>query len=663
MVRYFSSYLFEIEDKAYTTPSGLKLEKTAHVILKDNSNTEISRIALGYVPSDNIYSAIDKHKKIELENCLIEDFSLAQYRKTRDLPSDHVIEIKGFQIQESAFVSQALIDFSFASFSESFSIVSSGFLAPQVSFSHTTFEPELTSFENSLFANESVDFSYAVFQGCSASFKNSVFNNGKKNFEHVVFKTGKLVFTNAEFNDGDVSFGSSLFSGGVINFRFSRFGNGKISFHKTEFGKGEINFEGTEFGDGEFNFRSAELGEGKLNLTRTKFGNGDKLFVNTNFGNGNVTFVNTQLGTGTVSFKLASFGIGKTDFHFCTLNGDLIFERTLLGSGGVDFRAAEFTGGKISFTRTEIEKGDINFDGAVLNDMRVMFKYTVFGSSGMVNFGNTKAASTYILFENIKLNATELIFFNANLDVVNMHACHLDTYIDLRVNKCSDLNLSDTVVRDIIDMTPGSTTVDIHRINLTNLRLIGKLYIDWKKNRLKELIYQQDCSNNDRADQFRTLKENFNAIGHYNSEDLAYVEFKREEAKAIRAEQSTNFPLRVWANIEYYFKWFIFDKVGLYATDPVRVLASMIIWFLSFTFTYYLLSLTGSTAIVSSLGDPDKLTVMQKSFYHSAITFLTIGYGDYYPSGIIRWISSIEGFAGLFLMSYFTVAFVRKILR
>jgi hypothetical protein len=54
---------------------------------------------------------------------------------------------------------------------------------------------------------------------------------------------------------------------------------------------------------------------------------------------------------------------------------------------------------------------------------------------------------------------------------------------------------------------------------------------------------------------------------------------------------------------------------------------------------------------------------MARAFYHSAITFLTIGYGDHYPYGSIRWVSSMEGFFGLFLMSYFTVAFVRKVLR
>jgi len=107
----------------------------------------------------------------------------------------------------------------------------------------------------------------------------------------------------------------------------------------------------------------------------------------------------------------------------------------------------------------------------------------------------------------------------------------------------------------------------------------------------------------------------------------------------------------------------VFDKIGLYATDPIRVLVSMAFAYLVFTLIYIILPFIFNTRIVSSLGDPDHLSRIAVAFYHSAITFLTIGYGDYYPSGLIRWISGLEGFVGLFMMSYFTVAFVRKILR
>ncbi len=87
----------------------------------------------------------------------------------------------------------------------------------------------------------------------------------------------------------------------------------------------------------------------------------------------------------------------------------------------------------------------------------------------------------------------------------------------------------------------------------------------------------------------------------------------------------------------------------------------MLAWFVVFSFVYYLLMVTTSADIIASVDD--QLTMIARSFYHSAITFLTIGYGDHYPFGSIRWVSSIEGFFGLFLMSYFTVAFVRKVLR
>jgi hypothetical protein len=50
-------------------------------------------------------------------------------------------------------------------------------------------------------------------------------------------------------------------------------------------------------------------------------------------------------------------------------------------------------------------------------------------------------------------------------------------------------------------------------------------------------------------------------------------------------------------------------------------------------------------------------------FWCVFITMGTIGYGDYFPHGSLKFVAALEGFSGVFLMSYFTVAFVRKILR
>jgi len=175
---------------------------------------------------------------------------------------------------------------------------------------------------------------------------------------------------------------------------------------------------------------------------------------------------------------------------------------------------------------------------------------------------------------------------------------------------------------------------------------------------------QKESSCRQLAEQFRMLKENFRLTGKYGDEDQAYIQFKRYEAKADLHESIKRNPMNAfWQYPAKAFQWLVFDQAGLYATNPIRVLFSMVVSYLFFSFIYVVLQLYTDAGISSSVGDPDNLSTIQKALYHSAITFLTIGYGDYYPTGIIRWMSGIEGFVGLFLMSFFTVAFVRKILR
>jgi len=63
----------------------------------------------------------------------------------------------------------------------------------------------------------------------------------------------------------------------------------------------------------------------------------------------------------------------------------------------------------------------------------------------------------------------------------------------------------------------------------------------------------------------------------------------------------------------------------------------------------------------------DRLSItpeLRQSVYFSAITFLTVGYGDIAPNNeFVALLAGAEGFIGLFMMSYFTVAVVRRLLR
>ena len=112
----------------------------------------------------------------------------------------------------------------------------------------------------------------------------------------------------------------------------------------------------------------------------------------------------------------------------------------------------------------------------------------------------------------------------------------------------------------------------------------------------------------------------------------------------------------------FLFQRIVFDWIGLYATNPFRVLFSIVIVNFIFSGIYSLLysSVNYLTCLESFSGVSEKVFT---NLYFSAITFFTVGYGDSSPMGYFKIIAPIEGFIGVFLMSYFTVAFVRKILR
>ncbi len=249
--------------------------------------------------------------------------------------------------------------------------------------------------------------------------------------------------------------------------------------------------------------------------------------------------------------------------------------------------------------------------------------------------------------------------------LISLKSCHLDHYFDLRLAKADLLDISDTIVRDIVDLEPYDFPVEIRTIDMSGMRLVGKLYIDWRLNKCNESIINQEATTlRQKAEQFRILKENFSGTGKYEDEDEAYIMFKRYEAKSWLTEQEEKGGVaRIASYVPHGFQWLVFDKIGLYATSPGRVLFSVIIFWMFFGSLYFLVELTGLGKTVSSVSNPDNLSVLLQSFYHSAITFFTIGYGDVYPMGLSRVISGLEGFMGVFMMSYFTVAFVRKVLR
>lgn len=489
-------------------------------------------------------------------------------------------------------------------------------------------------------------------EGLSA--KNAFFNSKYTiDFSYIQFSQSAIDFSGAHFANGDLLFHQSRFGNGDVDFSYSVVRSKNVDFSNCIFGKGAVSFKNAVFYKGSKNFQYTDFGTGELS------------FVNTEFGGGEVAFLNTNFNTGKVSFKVARFGNGRVHFHFAKFGaGDISFERTDFGNGPVDFRTAEFGSGKVNFNRARFGEGDVSFEASSAQG-RVTFKKTVF-ANGAISFDLAE-------FEQTELNMEKAIFGDGNLSFLNgmfkhltLSGCHINNYLDIRVQSCPVIDLSDTVVRDIIDFKPFDSDVKVEVLNISGMRLLGIIYIDWKQNQVEKMIRgQENTTLEEKSEQFRILKESFNQAGQYEDEDAAYVLFKRFELLSRYKRKVSHAPVKkMWEYPIYLSKKLVVDDAGLYATDPFRVMISMGVTYVFFSLVYALVLFFNLGGIVSGIGGEHSLIgILGRSFYHSGITFLTIGYGDFYPLGAIRWLSNVEGFIGVFLMSYFTVAFVRKILR
>jgi hypothetical protein len=472
-----------------------------------------------------------------------------------------------------------------------------------------------------------------------------------------------LDFSNAVFEGTEFSLEGAWVNRGDVIFESAHFKTEYLTFHNTHFPEGYFNFKNVHIDAAEVSFKNCCFGDGTKDFQYAKFGTGHLSFMNADFFDGDVNFINTDFGSNDASFKVARFGTGKVDFHFAAFKeGNVSFERCEFGQGRVDFRTVEFGTGRVNFNRSQFGEGEVVFDECEMGAGKFSFKRVVLGS-GSFSFEEVMFENVDVSFERTSFGLEKVSFYRSWFHTLSLRFCHLDGFMDLRVQQCLSIDLSNTIVRDIIDLNPHEFISVVQTLYMGGMRLIGRFYIDWKRNQVKSLINSQiQSSHRVRAEQFRILKENFKNLGLYNSEDHAYVEFKRNESRANLTESVTQNRVRgLYQYPLYWFKLVLFDNAGLYATSPVRVLITMVNSFIVFSLLYLLLLWKTSADIVSAVDD--QLSMVARSFYHSAITFLTIGYGDHYPYGMVRWVSALEGFVGVFLMSYFTVSFVRKILR
>ncbi len=470
--------------------------------------------------------------------------------------------------------------------------------------------------------------------------------------ETIILKNFKA--SNALFEaDKVVDFKSVIFEGDTCDFSNAHFGHGGLSFYGTAFKTKKTDFSFTSYGEGHNVFQFADFGSGNLTFEGASFINGNISFINAQFNDGSVSFKNVDFGNGNVSFQFSEFGKGNVIFDKASFRGKSVdFSKVNFGEGKLDFRRCDFGNAEVSFEEMEHRNEKILFRRAKFGDKPVYFRKIIAGNSDLI-------------FDEAEFGSGRVSFFDATAKSISVKSCILSSYVDFRVNKCSTIDLSNSIIQDIVDFKKGVAKVDVEHVYLYGVRNLGQVFISWDANKVKKIIStQKKTTFNQKAEQYRLLKEDFHNTGQYEDEDKSYIEFKRNELLGNFHESKKKGGLfKIQGFLNFGFQKLVFDWMGLYATSPVRVLFSIFMVYGFYSVLYVLFELTNHGQISCIVEDVNAWEKLLDSFYFSAVTFLTIGYGECTPTGFFKIIAPMEGWTGVFMMSYFTVAFVRKILR
>ena len=387
---------------------------------------------------------------------------------------------------------------------------------------------------------------------------------------------------------------------------------------------------------------------GDINFNNIEF-NEDPKFINAKFIYGSISFIGTRfeektsflgvLFNGSVNFSKASFqkevefkGVkfegGPTFFKDVSFSGDVVFQGNFFRND-IDFRGAIFHG-NFNCSFDKFNGSEINFNCADINhnfDICLTEK-------NHLNL-NFESITTYFAFTNIKIIVKNggISFRNTLLDKISLcFEIYNDSYVDFE-----GARIKDTVFR---------------------------------RDHIEGYIIQENKKSYDKAKEiYITLKNNFHSIGRYDDESWA---FKKE--KDMERKSNCHFKtLHKWL-------WSCFlNAIYGYGEKPwnVVIAAGVVILFSALLFSLIgignpeIIELKGIAVHQNSGNIFDlaskgllKNNVIRNfpdSLYFSAITFTTLGYGDFRPlEGWGRILAGSEAFIGAFMMALFVYTFARR---
>jgi uncharacterized protein YjbI with pentapeptide repeats len=461
-----------------------------------------------------------------------------------------------------------------------------------------------------------------------------------------------------------------------------------VSFSDARFGDGEVSFSGAKFGDGEVSFSGAKFGEGEVSFVFAEFGEGEVLFNNAIVA-ASLSFLYTQFdvkstvvlsdaefrddvvfglyaGSLTSSINSSSsknipYAQHSLDFSSATFRGGLDFrggtdsttgtdqsdtgeqQFDFVFAGDVDFSDVTFPDGvdfsatrfppNADFTDATLENADFsNADVTGTDDISA----AEFDGANLTGANFSRAELAGASFERARLSRAELL--RANFAGAKLYGALLG---DARINRRTEFWLDGDDARREPDGLPGPARA---------LRRVKMAFREREPYCRYDPRYRGSDSepNLEKAGEVYTTLENLardNSLPGLASEcflgrkDVQFRKYLRDDDTAMIVRS------------------FVTTLVARYGESPARVLGTGAVTVLSCGFAYNVFGL------IEHADSGDAVTLFE-ALYFSALTFTTLGYGDFNPASSAGQVFAVaETSMGVVLLAILVFVFGRRATR
>lgn len=254
-------------------------------------------------------------------------------------------------------------------------------------------------------------------------------------------------------------------------------------------------------------------------------------------------------------------------------------------------------------------------------------------------------------------------FFDCSLEGSDMLGANLSdcdfTHCSMRASDLTKATLANTRLWSS-DLTDANLTecdlscADLWGARLFNVKLWHTLFSGAKsitRNSFSDesRIFRNASINESGAlsaeESYRDIKQYFISTGMYNDASWASFKEKTMERLAMKKKGDLN-----------YFPSLTMNVLCGYGEKPYRIIMSAFFTIIAFAALYMFFN------SVENLTDRSYVMRWYDYLYYSAITFTTVGYGDFVPKAIhyARLMAAAEAFCGVFVTGLFIFTLARK---